>query len=87
MSVPSSNVTTTCDRPNFEIDRNCSKPGSPLIACSMGKVICRSTSSGAKCRGDRVDLHLHRRGVGKGIDVESPERNRPGHADAQHARK
>ena len=46
MSVPSWNVTTTCDRPNFEMERTMSRPGSPLIACSTGKVICRSTSSG-----------------------------------------
>ena len=46
MSVPSSNVTTTCDRPNFEIERTSSRPGRPLIACSTGKVICRSISSG-----------------------------------------
>src|SRR3990172_1566373 len=47
MSVPSWKVTTTCDNPNLEMDRTISRPGSPLIACSTGKVICRSTSSGA----------------------------------------
>ena len=44
--MPSSKTATTCDRPNFEIERTCSSPGRPLIACSIGKVICRSTSSG-----------------------------------------
>src|SRR4051794_35791959 len=47
MSVPSSNVATTCDRPNFETERTCSSPFRPPTACSTGKVICRSTSSGA----------------------------------------
>ena len=48
MSVPSWKVTTTCDRPNLESERNCCKPGSPLMACSTGKVICRSTSRGPR---------------------------------------
>ena len=44
--MPSSKMTTTCDRPNFEIDRSFSRPGSPAMACSIGNVSCRSTSSG-----------------------------------------
>ena len=44
--MPSSKTTTTCDSPNFEIERSFSSPGKPLIDCSMGNVICRSTSSG-----------------------------------------
>ena len=44
--MPSLNVTTTCEKPNFEIDRMLSRPGRPPIACSIGNVICCSTSSG-----------------------------------------
>src|SRR4051812_819738 len=47
MSVPSSNVATTCDRPNFEIERTPSRPLRPPSASSTSEVICRSTSSGA----------------------------------------
>ena len=46
MSVPSSNVTVTCESPNFEIDRTSSSPGRPEIACSTRVVIWRSVSSG-----------------------------------------
>src|SRR5262249_56955742 len=48
MSVPSSKVTTTCDRPNLETERSCSRRGRPLRTCSTGKVICFSISSGPR---------------------------------------
>src|SRR5262245_59945288 len=48
MSVPSLNVTTTCDRPNLEMERTCSSAGRPDSACSTGKVMRCSTSSGAR---------------------------------------
>jgi len=34
------------ESPNFEIERTSSSPGSPAIARSISKVICRSISSG-----------------------------------------
>lgn len=74
MSTPSSNVTTTCERPNLEIDRSNWRPGRPLIACSTGNVICVSISSGESRRRYSVDLHLSRRRVGKGVDVQMPQR-------------
>ena len=40
--------TTTCEKPNFETDRMFSTRGNPLIACSIGKVMRCSTSSGPK---------------------------------------
>ena len=46
MSVLSSNVATTCERPNFEIERTFCRPGRPLIASSTGSVICASVSCG-----------------------------------------
>src|SRR5256885_1851842 len=48
MSVPSLNVTTTCEKPNFETLRIPSSPGRPPIACSSGNVIRCSTSSGPR---------------------------------------
>lgn len=36
----------TCEKPNFDTDRTVVKPGKPEIDCSMGNVICRSTSRG-----------------------------------------
>jgi len=37
-----------CETPNFEMDRTFVRPGIPEMACSSGKVIWRSTSSGDK---------------------------------------
>src|SRR4051794_16170307 len=47
MSVPSSKSATTCEKPNLETERTPSSPFRPPSADSTGKVICRSTSSGA----------------------------------------
>lgn len=46
MSVPSSKMTVTWERPNFDIDRTSLSFGSPEIACSSGAVTCRSISNG-----------------------------------------
>jgi len=46
MSVPSSNTTVTCDSPYFDSERVCSRPGSPFIRVSIGKVMRCSTSKG-----------------------------------------
>ena len=46
MSMLSSNVATTCDSPNFEIERTFCRPGKPLMASSTGSVICASVSCG-----------------------------------------
>ena len=46
MSTLSSKVATTCDNPNFEIDRALRSPGRPLMASSTGWVICASVSCG-----------------------------------------
>src|SRR3954468_10246659 len=47
MSVPSANSATTCEKPNFETERTSSSPLRPPRAYSTGKVMSRSTSSGA----------------------------------------
>src|SRR4051794_40144865 len=47
MSVPSANSATTCEKPNFETERTSSSPFRPPRAYSTGKVMSRSTSSGA----------------------------------------
>jgi hypothetical protein len=39
-------VATTCEKPNLEMERTFSSPGSPPMAVSRGNVIWRSTSSG-----------------------------------------
>ena len=46
MSMRSSNVATTCDSPNFEMERTFCRPGNPLMASSTGTVICASVSCG-----------------------------------------
>ena len=61
------------------------------MTCSTGKVICCSISSGPERRRDGVDLHLHRRRVGEGVDVELAQRHdardRGGQRDAAITRK
>ncbi|MCG3161358.1 MAG: hypothetical protein JMDDDDMK_02526 [Acidobacteria bacterium] len=47
MLIESSKTIVTADSPNFDTERISSMSGSPLIATSTGKVICRSISSGA----------------------------------------
>jgi len=46
MSVASSKVATTCENPNFDADRTLTRPGSPPMDSSMGRVICCSISPG-----------------------------------------
>ena len=54
MSVPSSNIAVTCDRPNLEIERTSVSAGRPATACSMGSVICCSISSAPKAGADAL---------------------------------
>ena len=86
MSTPSSKITVTCERPNFESERTSARPFKPLIACSTGNVICCSISSGSQCRRDRVDLYLHRGGIGKGVDRQLRCRIRAGDHENQSQR-
>ena len=58
-------------------ERTCCRSGNPPMACSTGEVIWLSTSSGRQARRERVDLHLDRRRVGEGVDVEAGQGNRP----------
>ncbi len=83
--MPSSKMTVTCDRPNFEIERTSCRPGSPEIACSTGTVICRSTSCGDSAGATGVDLHLHRRRVGEGVDRQPREREHAGDGERESA--
>src|SRR3954451_2698808 len=46
MSVPSSKMATTWEKPNFETERTSLKPFRPPIAYSTGNVMSRSVSSG-----------------------------------------
>jgi hypothetical protein len=46
MSVPSSKMTVTCDRPYLDNERTSWTFGIPPMAHSIGKVIRRSTSTG-----------------------------------------
>src|SRR5512137_2575664 len=46
MLVASSNVATTCDKPNLEMERTFWSPGRPLTASSTGIVTCCSASWG-----------------------------------------
>ena len=48
MSVPSSKVTVSCEKPNLETDRTSISPGNPEMTFSTGIVICCSTSSGVR---------------------------------------
>ena len=48
MSVSSSNVATTWDRPNFDIERTLIRPEKPDMDSSIGSVICCSISVGLR---------------------------------------
>ena len=80
--MPSSNVTTTCEKPNFETVRMLFEPRQ-----AADRLLDRERDPlldflRPQRRRDRVDLHLHRRGIGKGIDVEIAQRQ-----PAEHRRK
>ena len=77
MSVPSSKVTTTCDRPNFEMDRTALEPGQTAQHLLDGEGDLLLDLLRAEARGDGVDLHLNRRRVGESINVQVPHRHRP----------
>ena len=49
------NTTVTNDKPNFDTERISSISGKPFIATSIGKVMVRSTSTGARV-GDDVRI-------------------------------
>ena len=74
MLVPSWKVTTTWERPNFEIERSDSSPGSPEMDLLDGKGDLLLDLLRPEGRRDGVDLHLHRGGVGEGVDVEVKQR-------------
>ena len=48
MSSPQSNSTHTIEKPVVEVERTRLTPDAPFTAVSIGKVMRRSTSSGAK---------------------------------------
>ncbi len=58
----------------METERTLTRCGRPETASSTGMVSCFSISSGPEGRGDGVDLHLHRGGVGKGVDRQAQQR-------------
>ena len=90
MSMLSSNVATTCDSPNFEIERTFCRPGKPLTASSTGTRDLRLGFLRVQRRRRGVDLHLHRRRVREGVNrqnaqgppADDDERRRQ-HADQQ----
>ena len=80
-----SKMATTCERPNFEIERTSSSPFRPPRAYSTGKVMQPLDLLGRELRGDGVDLHLHRGRVGEGVERQ-PDRG-PDPEDDQDARQ
>ena len=48
MLVSSVKVATTCEKPNFEIERTLLSPGRPPSDSSMGRVMSCSISSGER---------------------------------------
>ena len=83
--MPSSNVTTTCDRPNFEIERIVLQTGQAADRLLDQKRDLLLDFFGPERGRDRVDLHLHRRGVWKGVDVQVSQRGPAD--DCRHAQR
>ena len=77
MSVPSSKMATTCEKPNFETERSSSKP-----LQASHRVLDREGDEpldllGRELGGDGVDLDLHRRRVGEGVERQAHGRADP----------
>ena len=75
--MPSSKMTTTCDRPNLEIERNLLQSRQAADRLLDGKRDLPLDFFGTQRGDDGVDLHLHRRGVGEGVDVQVLQRQTP----------
>ncbi len=84
MSVPSSNVATTCEKPNFDTERSCSSPGKAAQSLLDRESDLPLDLFGTEGRRDRVDLHLHGRRVGEGVDVEPCQRDDAGRRGRRH---
>ncbi len=70
MSVPSANTTTTCDMPNLEIERSLLQARQAVDGLLDGEGDLPLDFLGSQTGRDRVDLHLYRRRVRKGVDVQ-----------------
>jgi hypothetical protein len=89
MSVSSSKMAVTCEKPNFEIERTSVRPGSPRWPARRGRDLPLDLER--RERGRRgVDLHLHRRRVGEGVEGQLHEagdaERREDHRREQHDR-